>query len=301
MKHISLLSFLVALSVSAQAQEVVIDTNYYAPPPVVRRRVLMADADQNTSNAGRRADKRRELLKQLDEVQTWYVGAEGGWRTDGSILSNSLDQLVTTPTQTKVNWGVYLGYTYRNAWTLETGYMQSPTHLNIRIANGSNPLVFNYQNTGFGIPFRIKRRIGLGSRAANGTGFWLTGGAWLVPNGSGQMGEFSLIGYTYRGRNRSDTIRLTNTTTVSKSITGLAELGVEYAARLSPQLELGFYMRKYWGLGNALRSDLAYTVNKTSLQTATVVANGTGWGFGASLRYIYGRQYEMKKSAKSIN
>ncbi|GAB3010789.1 hypothetical protein GCM10027185_00450 [Spirosoma pulveris] len=286
---------------SAQAQEVVIDTSYYAPPPVVRRRVLMADPDQNlnVSKARKQADKRHELLEQLDETQTWYVGAEGGFRSDGSILSNSIDGLVSTPTQTKVNWGVYLGYTYRNAWTLETGYIQSPTHLNIRVANGSNPLVFNYQNTGFGIPFRIKRRIGLGSRAANGTGFWLTAGAWLVPNGSGQMGEFSLIGYTYRGRNRSDTIRLTNTTTVSKPITGLAELGVEYAARLSPQLELGFYTRKYWGLGNALRSDLAYTVNKTSLQTATVVANGTGWGFGASLRYIYGRQYEMKKSAQS--
>jgi hypothetical protein len=295
MKNISLLAFLVGLSLSAQAQKVVIDTNYYAPPPV-RRRVILADPDDNLqTRQSKRADNRRELLDQLNEIQTWYIGAEGGFRSDGSILSNSLDGLVSSATLTKATWSVLLGYTYHNSWTIETGYTRSPIHLNITIANNADPLVFNYLNNGYGIPLRIKRRIGSGKGSANGTGFWLTGGAWLIPNGSGQTGDFQLIGYSRRGRNRIDTLRLNNTTTVFNSVTGIAELGIDYATRLSTRFELGFYARKYWGLGDALKSDLLYTVNNGSQQQATITSNGSGWGLGLALRYIYGRQYEVKK------
>ncbi|GAB2536594.1 hypothetical protein GCM10027085_29060 [Spirosoma aerophilum] len=287
-----------------QAQEVVPDTSYYAPPPVVRRRVLMADPDQNvnmnSSRARRRAEKRRELLDQLDEVQTWHLSAETGLRTDVSRLDNTLNRLVSNPTQTKAVWGILLGYTHRNAWTLETGYAHTPIHLSISITNGSNPLNYTYQNSGMGIPLRLKRRIGSVNRAANGTGFWLTGAAWLIPNGTGQTGDFELIGYTARGRNRTDTIRLTNTAMISNRMTGLAELGIDYTTRLSSQLEMGFFLRKYWGLGRALQSELLYSVNNTSQQKATITADGSGWGLGLSLRYIYGRQYEVKKSKAII-
>lgn len=293
MKHLSL--FLVLLSLSAQAQEVVFDTTNYAPPPVVRKRVLTADPDQNRGVHGRRTNVQRELLERFRETQTWYVSAEGGFRSDVSLLNNSLDQLVTNPTQTKAVWSVLAGYTYRNAWSIETGYTQAPTHLVITIANGGvNPLVYNYQNNGYGIPLRIKRRIGLGNRAANGTGFWLTGGIWLVPNGDGQTGNFRLIGYKFRNRTHTDTLRLNNVTTVTKRITGIAELGIDYSIRLSAALELGFYARKYWGLGQALQADLVYTINNSSTQQATITANGAGWGFGIALRYVYGKQQELK-------
>ena len=111
---------------------------------------------------------------------------------------------------------------------------------------------------------------------------------------SGQTGDFSLIGYNHYGRNRVDTIRLTNSTTIRKRVTGIAELGLDYTTRLASRVEMGFYVRKYWGLGNALQSDLVYTVNNGSKAQATITADGTGWGFGISLRYLYGRQYEVK-------
>lgn len=296
MKHIFLLSFLVGSSMLARAQEVVIDTSYYAPPPpVVRKRLLLDDPDTNPRSQDRRASNRRDLIDQLDEIQTWYIGAETGFRSDGSVLSNSLDRLVSNPTPTKASWSALLGYSYHNAWAVETGYTRAPIHLNITIANNTNPLVFNYLNNGYGIPVRIKRRLGSGKKAANGTGFWLTGGAWLIPNGNGQTGDFHLIGYSYLSRNRIDTIRLNNSTTIGKRITGIAELGLDYTTRLSSNFEMGFYIRKYWGLGNALQSELVYTTNNTATQRATITADGTGWGFGIALRYIYGRQYEIKK------
>lgn len=297
MKNISLLSLLVGLATTtAQAQEVVIDTSYYTPP--VRKRVLMEDPEKNSrpDRTGKRAASKLDFINELKEVQTWYVGAEGGFRSDVSTLSNTFQGLISNNTQTKATWGLALGYTYRNAWAIETGYTHAPTHLNLTVANGNNPFVFTYPNSGFGIPFRIKRRLGSGKKAKNGTGFWLTAGAWLTPNGSGQIGDFKLIGFSYYNRNRMiDTVRINNTATVVNRITGIAEVGTDYSVRLSPYLELGFYLRKYWGLGTALRSDLAYTVNNTLLQQSLATANGSGWGFGMSFRYIYSRQHEIKK------
>lgn len=302
MKHISLFCFLFGVSVSALAQETVPDTNYYTLP-TQRRQILKADPDDNN---GQRQPKRGqstrlyedELVRQLTEVQTWYVSAEGGFRSDGSTLTNSLNGLVSSATQTKAAWSFLLGYTYRNAWSLEAGYAYAPIHLNITIANGQTPLAFTYQNSGNGFPLRLKRRLGSGKQMDNSTGFWLTAGAWLIPNGNQTMDDFRLIGYVSRNRGaRTDTLRLTNTTVITNRVTGLAEAGLEYTARLSPFLELGAYVRKYWGLGNALRSDVTYMLNHTAEQQATFMSNGTGWGFGIALRYIYGRQHEVKTPA----
>lgn len=298
MKHISLFWFLFSASVSVLAQENVIDTNYYTLPV---QRLLKADPDDNRSRQQTRHDRseglyKNDLFGQLRETQTWYINLEGGFRSDVSTLSNSLNGLVKNATQTKPAGSILLGYTYRNAWAIEAGYTWAPIHLNITIANGSTPLIYDYQNSGYGIPLRLKRRIGSGKQAAQGTGFWFTAGAWLVPNGSRQMDDFRLIGYSYRSRgSRTDTLRLTNTTTTTNAVTGLAEAGFDYAARLSPFIELGAYVRKYWGLGDALRSELIYTVNNTAEQQAIIKANGTGWGFGITLRYIYGRQHEPKR------
>ena len=299
MKHLVLFWFLVGLSVSALAQEISMDTTYYTPP-TERRPRLTADPDEraNHHQLNRSADLYKtatDLTNSLREIQTWYVTAEGGFRSDAGALTNSLDGLVRTATQIKANGSALLGYTYRNAWSVEAGYAYAPIHLNITIANGQTPLIFDYKNSGHGIPLRLKRRIGLGSRAATGTGFWLTAGVWLIPNGNQPMNNFKLIGYNTRNRGtRTDTVRLTNSTVIVNRITGLAELGIDYSVRLSSFVELGTYIRNYWGLGQALRSDLMYTVNHASAQQATITADGTGWSFGIALRYVYGRQHEIK-------
>ncbi|GAB3991405.1 hypothetical protein GCM10028807_21380 [Spirosoma daeguense] len=297
MKHISLLSFLIGLSVSALAQETVIDTSYYTLP-VHRRRVLTEDPDERNTPSYQPVKSRRNVDaitgRSVREIQSWYVNLEGGFRNDASELSNSFNGLISSSSKTKAVWSVLLGYTYRNAWTVETGYAYAPIHLNITVANGSTPLVYNYQNGGYGLPLRIKRRIGSGNKAANGTGFWVSAGAWLVPNGDAQLNNFRLIGYSYRtSRSRTaDTLRLNSNTTLRET-TGLAELGADYSVRLASFLEFGVYLRKYWGIGKALRSDLAYRVNQTE-QQALVTSDGKGWSFGISLRYIYGRQQEVK-------
>ncbi len=270
----------------------------------MRRQVLTADPEDNPAH--RQPNVMRYVRKQggdylsnrqLRETQLWYVAAEGGFRSDISNLTESFNGLVSSTTLTKSFWSILLGYTYHTVWSVETGYTHSPVQLNITLANSPQPFVFNYQNVGNGIPIRIKRRLGSAKQAANSSGLWLTAGAWLIPNVGQQLDDLVFTGYSTRGRNRLDSIRLDMTTTSSSQITGLAEAGFDYTTRISSFLELGLYLRKYWGLGNALRSDLTYKVNSGAGQPASVTSNGTGWGFGLALRYIYGRQHEVKKTA----
>lgn len=300
MKHVLLLCFLLGLSTSVRAQEVVIDTNYYAPPPV-RRRVLTADPDHNPnpyeSDRSRQRRIKTELLDQFNETRTWYVAIEGGLRSNGSVLSNSFNGLVSSSGKTIPTAGLLLGYTYRNAWVLETGVTYAPVPLNITIQSSPTPYVFNYQTNGYNIPVRLKRRIGSGSKGPNGTGFWVSAGAWLLPNGNNQPDALHFTGRSgYSRRAPVDTLQLNINTTTANRISGLAELGIEYATRLSSSLELGFSLRKYWGLGNVLRSDLTYTVNSASETKSTLTTDGSGWGVNIALRYIYARQHELKKA-----
>ena len=157
MKYVLLLCFLLGLSTSVRAQEVVIDTSYYAPPPV-RRRVLTADPDQNPnpyeSDKTRQRRIKTELLDQFNETQTWYVAVEGTLRGDGSVLSNSFNGLVGSTGKTTPTAGLLVGYTYRNAWVLETGVTYAPVHLNVSVQSSPNPYVYNYQTNGYNIPLR---------------------------------------------------------------------------------------------------------------------------------------------------
>lgn len=293
MKHFWLFYFIVGLSiVPTLAQEVLIDTAYYADSS-------LAPAKLNPGSRLTRPEKRviitRKLLMQFSEVNAWYARAEGGFRSSVALLSNSLDGLVSTATPPKPTWSVLLGYTHQNTWSVETGYAHAPILHTIRIANNGDPLEYTYTNSSPGIPVRVKRRLGLGRQATNGAGFWLTAGAWVVPNGSGPTGSFSLIGYSTYGRYRVDTLRLNNLTIVPNQVTVMGELGIDAAIRVSACLFLDGSLRRYWGLGNALQSTLTYTVNNRSPKQATITSDGSGWGFGLSLRYIDARQYGLKK------
>lgn len=299
MKHIFLLGTLSCWCVSAMAQEVVIDTNYYTPPPV-RRRVLTADPDQQTEPRGRLKKLKNDWMDQFSEQHTWYAALEGALRTEGSVSSNSFNGLISNPGQSSFTWGLLLGYTYRNAWAAELGYSYAPIHLNITVVNTPTPYAYHYQNSGHGIPLRLKRRLGSADRAQSGTGFWVSAGAWLLPNGQSLVDALHFTGRSaYSRRSPVDTLQLSINTETTTRMTGLAELGLDYAVRLSSTLELAFTARKFWGLGKTLHSDLVYSVNSTAETRGTITANGAGWGFGGSLRYIYSRQHALKKRVVS--
>ena len=286
----------------ATAQDIVTDTSYYTPPSQRKPR-LTPDPDLLPTLYAPKQQKferyETDLLNRFSDVHSWYIAAEGGVRQDGSQLSNTFSGLISNPATTAWTWGTLIGYTYRNVWTAEFGYTHAPTHLNVTLANTPAPYRYMYKNSGNGLPVRLKWHIGASRRTTSNTGFWLTAGAWLVPNGNQPNDKLQFTGRSGRvgSRNRVDTLQITVNTGTANQITGIAEAGAAYTIRLSSLFELGLYTRKYWGLGNALRSDLTYQVNGATQTTSSILSSGTGWGGGFSLRYVYSRKRELRESA----
>ena len=218
----------------------------------------------------------------------WYVALDGFIRTDRAKLDNSFNDLIQSDRVTKAGWGAVIGWVYRERWAVEGGYARMPIHTQLSVSNASSPLVYRYSNDRNAFVLRGKRLILSTNKPWLRSGFWLSGGMWIVPNAGQQEGQFSLYGYRYSGRRETpDTLRLTSQTHANTKLTAIAELGAEYNVRLSNAIDLGLSVRKFWGLSNALTTDVTYSINRSSVQQAQLQGAGTGMSYGLTLRYTY--------------
>ncbi|AQG80457.1 hypothetical protein [Spirosoma montaniterrae] len=213
----------------------------------------------------------------------WYVSFDAFVRTDRAKLDNSLNGLIESDRVTKLDWSAVVGWSARERWAIEAGYARMPIHTQVSVSNGRSPLVYRYTNSHNAFMLRGKRLLASTSGPWLRSGFWLSGGMWLVPNNGQREGQFSLIGY--RRNETVDTLRLNSQTNVNGRATAMAELGAEYNVRLSNNVDLGFTVRKFWGLGTSLTTDVAYTINNTLAQQAQLRGTGSGMSYGVSLRY----------------
>ncbi|GAB3734419.1 hypothetical protein [Spirosoma lituiforme] len=240
----------------------------------------------------------------------WYASLEGFVRTDRARLDNSFDGLIQSDLVGKASWGGVVGWMYRERWAFEAGYARMPIHTQVSVINASYPLAFRYNSKQNAFVIRGKRLIVSTSKPWLRSGFWLSGGMWVVPNSGQREGRFSLLGYRYDGRRETpDTLRLTSETHANANMTALAELGLEYNIRLSSAIDLGFAVRKFWGLSDALTTDVTYAVNtpntqfgnsvagsRTSVQTAQLLGDGSGMSYGFTLRYTYATRRHLSNA-----
>ncbi|GAB3643854.1 hypothetical protein [Spirosoma arcticum] len=218
----------------------------------------------------------------------WYASLDGFVRTDRAQMDNSLNGQIESDRVTKVGVGAVIGWAYRERWAIEGGYARMPIHTQVLIRNGVSPLVYRYTNGRSAFVLRGKRLALSTSGPWLRSGFWLSGGLWLVPNGGQPEGNFALQGYRYRGRGESpDTLNLFSQTRVGTRMTTMAELGAEYNVRLSDNVDLGFSVRKFWGLASSIVTNVDYTVNQTLMQQAQLKGTGTGMSYGVTLRYTF--------------
>ncbi|SDM47830.1 hypothetical protein [Siphonobacter aquaeclarae] len=228
-------------------------------------------------------------------LHRWYVNAEGFIRTDNSTLSNTFNDLISSGSVNKSGWGVLVGYSFREVWAAEAGYSPSPIHNQLTISNSPRDFVFTYKNDSRAIIGRVKRQLFSTGRVKNRSGFWISGGAWLIPNAGTTVDGFEIDGYLYkRGQQHPDTVQITSLTKTATSMTALLELGLEYNVRLSNRLGLGFYYRHLWGMGNSMSTHLTYTVNHANTTTSDIKADGSGWSLGLSLRYTYSLKRDIR-------
>ena len=218
----------------------------------------------------------------------WYVSLDGFVRTDRARIDNSINGLIESDRVAKVGVGALVGRVWRERWAVEGGYARMPIHTQVSVRNNISPLMYRYTNGRDAFVLRGKRLAFSTSGPWLRSGLWLSGGLWLVPNGGQSEGQFSLIGFRYRGRGESpDTLRLLSQTRTGTRMTTMAELGAEYNVRLSNTVDLGFAVRKFWGLGSSIVTDVDYTVNSALMQRAQLRGTGTGMSYGVTLRYTY--------------
>ncbi|WP_266362711.1 hypothetical protein [Tellurirhabdus rosea] len=309
--YTALLFLLVAASGRAQSIE-----DYYKPTPKPGQPTrLNPDADYSGTRAhpSRKVSWDRIMARYGDTYtkSRWYLGAEGLVRTDRSQITETFNGLVSTEPATALNWGVTVGWVSRERWALEMGYSQVPIHNTLQISNGRSPLRFEFKNAGNGLVLRGKRRLLFTGRPAENTnrlgpanrsGFWVGAGLWAIPGNGETVNQMGFRGFIPRGsRTAPDTLRLTTQTQTSRQWTALAELSAEYAIRLGGHAEISVFLRKNWGFSNAITTSLSYSVNRGEPQRAVIGSDGSGWGFGISLRYVYGQTYDVRKMPNIFN
>ncbi|GAB2588986.1 hypothetical protein [Spirosoma areae] len=217
----------------------------------------------------------------------WYVALDGFIRTDRAHLDNSFDGLIESDLVGKAGWGAVIGWAYRERWAVEAGYARMPIHTQVSIGNTRSPLQFRYANNRNSFMLRGKRLVLSTSKPWLRSGFWLSGGAWVVPNNGQQEGTFSLSGTRRSYWEAAENFQLTSRTHINNQLTTLAEVGAEYNVRLGSAFELGVSVRKFWGLGSSITTDLSYTPTHTPSQQAQLQGTGNGMSYGLTLRYSF--------------
>ena len=218
----------------------------------------------------------------------WYIGLDGFLRTDRAKLDNSLNGLIQSDAVGKAGWGAVVGWVYRERWAVEAGYARMPIHTQVSVSNASSPLVFRYSNDRNAFVLRGKRLLLSTSKPWLRSGFWVSGGLWAVPNSGQKEGSFVINGYRYETiRETRYPVQLAGHAYTNAQLSTLAELGVEYNIKLSNAVDLGFSVRRFFGLSNSITTDITYAVNQTTTQQAQLQGTGTGMSFGTSLRYTF--------------
>jgi len=226
----------------------------------------------------------------------WYLGLEGFLRSDQGLLTSTIDGLITSrPSVTKATWSALIGYSYQDKFNVEAGYSHAAIHNQLTLVIAPQPYDFTFKNESNAAVVRLKAKLFSTTKPKEKAGFWITGGAWLIPNSGKYVDGFIMEGYRV-SRFHTDTISLLSQTRTATQLTPLVELGIEYNVRLSNRMEMGFYGRKLWGFQPSIYTDLTYSENNVETQTSKLTGNGTGWSFGLALRYTY----SFKRSVKSV-
>ena len=238
------------------------------------------------------------LLEKFGDVRIqnrWYVAASGFVRTDKNKLDNTIDGLISTKSPASYGYSASVGWVSHEQWTVEAEFARSPIH-NMLIINGDNPLSYKFTNDKNSLILRGKRRLLFGKSSLRRSAFWVGGGVGIVPNTGKQKDYWEFSGYKSLGRRRGiDTLFITSDTRTSSHITATMEASAEYIVKISKAIDLSFFGRKQWGMGNSLTTNLAYYVNRQETQTAKITGDGSGWNFGVSLRYVIHLGYNFEK------
>lgn len=218
----------------------------------------------------------------------WYVALDGFVRTDRAQIDNSHEGLMESDLVGKAGWGATLGYVFHERWAIEGSYARMPIHTQLAVSYTNPPTSLRATTNRNAFMLRGKRLLLSTSKPWLKSGFWISGGAWVLPTIPSEQENSSLAGYRYQNRwEAGDMFKLTTRTQAPGHLAALAELGVEYNVRLCSSVDIGLSARKVWGLSDIVTTNVSYVGSRTSPQQAQLQGRGAGMNYGVTLRYSF--------------
>lgn len=246
---------------------------------------------------------RNQAKKQVDQIKVlsrWYLGADLYGRTDFSSLDNNYRYLFKSQTAhtTDFSFAGVVGWIFREQLAIEGGYAHSKIH-NTAILNTTNRGGFKFANDGNAFFLRTKFLIEFEKMGLRRPGLWFGAGAWAVPNSGGKRDPRAYIIYHYNNQGGSDTTYVSSKTTIGSDWTYGLEASAEYAFKVNEWADMAIFLRRQWGYGTAISTELTYADNQKVNDTGFITSDGTGWSFGVSIRFMTGIRRGGIKGQKS--
>lgn len=288
MKHICFVFILTVLSFPVvKAQETPVpDEKYYTPEtfetPTIQKVRIKKEAEKQ--------------LQRVKILSRWYLGADLFGRSDITSLDNNYRYLFKSSSAGTVDFSFsgQVGWIFREQLAVEGGYAHSKIH-NTAVLNTTNKGGFKFSNDGNAFFLRTKFLIEFEKMGLRRPGLWIGGGVWGVPNSGGSRDPKGYIIYHYDNMGAADTTYVSSKTTIGDDWTYGLEASVEYAFKVNEWTDAAFYIRRHWGYGTAISTELTYADNKKVNDTGFLKSDGTGWNFGISIRFMTGiRRGELK-------
>ncbi|MFD2522944.1 hypothetical protein [Emticicia soli] len=279
MKSVILLFFCVCCSGLVFGQE---EDDYYRAP-------------------SQRRDVRNNVYPNLDRKSVnMYLGLEGGLKSSQSTLTNNMDGLLGKDKGRDFYWGIVLGYSMNNVWSIETGYYKNPSYVIQTVSSGrSIPYTYRLGAALQTIPIRYKRKIFTIDPITKNATIHVGVGVLLSPDAKNKkVGEQSFISRP-NDPQRKDTLRLESEAFLSKKGFAQGELQVELHGRVSNALSIVVFARSNISPKGLITSNVEYSVNKFVTDRAQQLSNGINFNFGLVFRYNILQGYKYSDQGDS--
>lgn len=248
-----------------------------------------------------RRDVRNNVYPNLDRKSVnMYLGLEGGLKSSQSTLTNNMDGLLGKDKGRDFYWGIVLGYSMNNVWSIETGYYKNPSYVIQTVSSGrSIPYTYRLGAALQTIPIRYKRKIFTIDPITKNATIHVGVGVLLSPDAKNKkVGEQSFISRP-NDPQRKDTLRLESEAFLSKKGFAQGELQVELHGRVSNALSIVVFARGNISPKGMIRSDVEYSVNKFVTDRAQQLSNGINFNFGLVFRYNILQGYKYSDQGDS--